>query len=150
MVRLVQRGFTLLEMLLVLMLLGMMYALLPPMFASGGSVTELKAAARQVAAGLRKARGQAIADRQESTLSIDVDAKKFQLSGDPKVYSLPGAASVSVQTADSEVYAENLASIRFYPDGGSTGGRVTLAMGARAFMVDVDWLTGRVEILDQP
>ena len=41
-----------------------------------------------------------------------------------------------------------MGSIRFYPDGGSNGGRITVASGARKFDVDVDWLTGRVAILD--
>ena len=38
--------------------------------------------------------------------------------------------------------------IRFFPDGGSNGGRVSLAVGERRFNVDVDWLTGRVSIVD--
>ena len=38
--------------------------------------------------------------------------------------------------------------IRFFPDGGSDGGRVTIAAGERKYEVDIDWLTGRVAILD--
>ena len=38
--------------------------------------------------------------------------------------------------------------IRFYPDGSSTGGRITVSSGERKFLVDVDWLTGRVSIED--
>ena len=51
-------------------------------------------------------------------------------------------------TAQSDIISEHRGAIRFYPDGGSTGGRVTLAAGERKFEVDVDWLTGRVAILD--
>ena len=36
--------------------------------------------------------------------------------------------------------------IRFFPDGSSTGGRVTLSHGSRQYFVDVDWLTGRVSV----
>ena len=43
---------------------------------------------------------------------------------------------------------DKIGSIRFYPDGGSNGGRITVASGERKFEVDVDWLTGRVAILD--
>lgn len=143
-------GFTLLEVLLVLVLMGMTYALVPPMFNVGGSTAELKAAARQVAAGLRKARSQAITRREETTLTLDVEARNFRLSGDPQTRSLPRQASVGVFTAQGEVVDASTASIRFYPDGSSTGGRVTLAMDARKFHVDVDWLTGQVEILDKP
>jgi general secretion pathway protein H len=143
-------GFTLLEMLVVLLLLAIAYALTPPMFSSGLSTTELKSAARQLAAGLRKTRSHAIVTRREATLSVDVDAHRFQLTGDKKSYPLPARAEVTVFTAKSETNAEQSAAIRFFPDGSSTGGRITLAAGERKFLVDVDWLTGLVEIRDPP
>jgi general secretion pathway protein H len=145
-----QHGFTLIEVMVVLLLLGMTYALVPPMFNIGGSTAELKAGARQVAAGLRKARSQAITGREESTLTLDVEARNFRLSGDAATRSLPRQAEISVFTAQGEVVDAHTAAIRFYPDGSSTGGRVSLAMGERKFLVDVDWLTGQVEILDTP
>ena len=37
--------------------------------------------------------------------------------------------------------------VRFFADGSSTGGRVTLMVGERSYAVDVDWLTGRVRVL---
>jgi general secretion pathway protein H len=43
---------------------------------------------------------------------------------------------------------ERQGAIRFFPDGGSNGGRVTVASGERKYEVDVDWLTGRVAILE--
>ena len=51
-------------------------------------------------------------------------------------------------TAQNDIADEKVGSIRFFPDGGSNGGRVTLAAGERKFEIDVDWLTGRVAILD--
>lgn len=143
-------GFTLLELLVVLALLAMTYALIPPMFNVGGSTAELKAGARQVAAGLRNARSQAITSRDEATLTLDVEARSFRISGDGKTRSLPRQAQIGVFTAQGEVLDASTAAIRFYPDGSSTGGRVTLAMGERKFHIDVDWLTGQVEILDTP
>jgi general secretion pathway protein H len=143
-----QQGFTLLELLVVLALVAMVYALVPPMFSSGGSSTELKAAARQVAAGLRKTRSVAIVQREDAVLTVDVEARRFSLTGDPKNYALPASSQLSVYTAESEVAAGKTGAIRFYPDGSSTGGRITLAQGERKFHVDVDWLSGQVEILD--
>lgn len=142
-----QRGFTLLEILVVLALMGLMYALVPPLFAGGGT-TELKAAARQLAAGLRKARGEAIATREEATLTVDVEARRFRVTGDARDYRLPGTAQVNVFTAQSEVVDDQSAAIRFYPDGSSTGGAITLTQGDTRFRVDIDWLTGHVAILD--
>jgi general secretion pathway protein H len=143
-------GFTLLELLVVLALLAMAYALIPPMFSVGGSTAELKAGARQVAAGLRKARSQAIVSRSEATLTVNVESHSFVLSGDDKPRILPHQAEISVYTAQGEVLDANNAAIRFFPDGSSTGGRVTLAMGERKYLIDVDWLTGQTEIMDTP
>lgn len=142
-----RRGFTLLEILVVLALMSLMYALVPPLFSAGGT-TELRAAARQLAAGLRKARGHAIASREEATLTVDVEKRRFKVAGDVREYALPASADLKVFTAQSEVVREDVATIRFYPDGSSTGGAVTVARGETKFRVDVDWLTGNVAILD--
>ena len=37
--------------------------------------------------------------------------------------------------------------ILFFPDGGSTGGRVTLSAGTAAWSADVAWLTGETRLL---
>jgi general secretion pathway protein H len=40
--------------------------------------------------------------------------------------------------------------IRFDPDGSSTGGRVILAAGAQKMEIGIDWLTGRVRVINVP
>ena len=125
-----------------------LFALVPPIFNQGVSGTELKAAARKVAAGLRKVHAQAITKKQEAALTMDVDARRFELTGDKQVYQLPEKIDVTLYTAQSEITQNKNGAIRFFPDGSSTGGRVTLASGERKYLVDVDWLTGRVGIID--
>jgi general secretion pathway protein H len=66
--------------------------------------------------------------------------------GAAKPRVLPERLELKLYTAQSEVRDERHGAIRFYPDGSSTGGRVTLAAGERKLLVDVDWLTGRVSI----
>lgn len=140
------RGFTLLELLLVLLLLGLVYGLVGPMLSEGSPGLEMKAAARQLAAGLRKARSTAVAERREAVLTLDVEARSFSVTGDPKLYALPKRLELGLFTAQSEQPREKVASIRFFPDGTSTGGRITVATGAAKQLVDVDWVTGRVAI----
>lgn len=144
------RGFSLLELLVVLAILAMTYALVPPLFNIGGSGTELKGAARHLAAALRRAQSHSIASRGEAAVTLDLSARAYAISGDSRTYRLPEAAAVKVYTAASEVVEGDKAAIRFYPDGSSTGGRVTLTAAGRDLLVDVDWLTGRVQILEQP
>ena len=140
-------GFTLIEMLVVLVIMGLAYAMTAPMFSAGVSGADLKAAARQVAAGLRKARSEAVTHKYEVALNMDVKQRQFQLSGDKQIYHLPGKIDVKLFTAQSELVNAQTGAIRFYPDGSSTGGRVTLFRGDSKYEVDVDWLTGRVKIL---
>jgi len=179
-----QAGFTLIELLVVTVIMVMAYSLAAPLVSSGVTSTELKASARQLAAGLRKARSEAIARRRETVLTVDLEARRFQISGDQRMYRLPKARSeaiarrretvltvdlearrfqisgdqrmyrlpkdveVKLFTAQSELINGNAGSIRFYPDGGSTGGRITLTARDRKYGVDVNWLTGQVVILD--
>lgn len=140
-------GFTLLELLLVLLILGVAYGLAAPMLTDGSMGLELKAAARQVAAGLRATRSMAINRRTESVLTIDVENRTFQVDDDPKLHGFHKKLEVSLFTARSELQKETTGSIRFFPDGSSTGGRITMSAGQEKLSVDVDWLTGRVTIL---
>jgi general secretion pathway protein H len=139
------RGFTLLEVMIVLVLAGIIYAMLlaVPMRTS---MADLKASARIVASGLRQAQSTAMATRRDAVLTVDVEAREFAMSGDPEVRKFPDGIDLKLYTAQSEVASERRGAIRFYPDGSSTGGRITLTSGERKFLVDVDWLTGRVTI----
>jgi len=140
------RGFTLLELLLVLVIAATGYALVVRFTGSGVSGAQLKSAARAVAAGLRDARGVAIATQESAALNVDVEKRTIEVTGAARPRSLPDRLDIKLDTAQAEVVDEKRGAIRFYPDGSSTGGRVTLASGERRFLVDVDWLTGRVTI----
>ena len=143
-----QGGFTIIELLVVMVIMALAYTLASPMISSGVSGAELKASARQIAAGLRKARSDAISRRQESVLTLDLATRQFQLSGDQRVYRLPSSVAVKVFTAQSELVGGTAGSIRFFPDGGSTGGRISLSANARNYDVDINWLTGQVVIIE--
>lgn len=141
-------GFTLIELLVVMVIMVLAYGMTAPMISAGVSGAELKAAARQIAAGLRKARSEAVVRKDEVALTVDVEQRQFQLGGDKRIYRFPQKVDVSLFTAQSELMDAKTGAIRFYPDGSSTGGRVTLSRGERKYRVDVDWMTGRVKILD--
>jgi general secretion pathway protein H len=142
------RGVTLLELLVVLSIMAVVAALVVPMFGGGVSTTDMKSAARQLAAGMRLARSEAVATRMETSVTLDLERRTFRVARDPREYALPAKVELKLVTAQSDIESEKTGSIRFFPDGGSNGGRVTLAAGERKYEVDVDWLTGRVAILD--
>jgi general secretion pathway protein H len=141
-------GVSLLELMIVLMIMAIMAALVVPMLGGGVSNTELRSAARQLASGLRLARSEAVSQRRETFLLLDVAGRRFKVDRDPQEHALPRDVELKLFTAQKDLVDEKTGSIRFYPDGGSNGGRITVGSGERKYEVDVDWLTGRVAILD--
>jgi general secretion pathway protein H len=140
-------GFTLLEIIIVLAIGVAIYALIlgVPM---RGSSADLKWAARTLASGLRQAQTTAMATRHDASLTLDLESREFLLPGEKQPRKLPAGIDIKLDTAQSEVASERIGGIRFYPDGSSTGGRITLSAGERKYLVDVDWLTGKVSIED--
>lgn len=141
-------GFTLLELLVVLVLLTAATALVAPAFLKTGGV-EVEGAARNLAAGLRRARSQAIQHNTIETLSVDVQQREYVLSFEGRPRKLPRDIELSLFTARSAIESNSRGAIRFFPDGGSTGGRITVSRGHRRIHVDVEWLGGRVRILEE-
>lgn len=145
-----QRGFSLLEIIVVITIIGLAYTLLPKMVFSGVSGAELRSNARAVATGLRLARDAAINTRREAVLSIDLENRAFTLPNDGRLHKLNDKLDVKLYTSEADLISDKIGTIRFYPDGSSNGGRVTVAAGERGFEIDVDWLTGHVTIKDKP
>lgn len=144
-----QHGFTLLEMILVLVIAATVAAVAVPNLEPALANMQLRAATRDIASALRYARGQALSRGREAVFSLDVDRHIYQVSGRRKAYGLPISVQLGLFTAETELSGQGQGSIRFYPDGSSTGGRVSLdAMGKRR-LVDVNWLTGAVVIREE-
>ena len=114
---------------------------------SGNDATGLKVAARDIVSALRFARGQALISHQEMTVTLDLAENTYTVSGRDKLYSIPKAIDITVVTAQDEV-TEGQGSIRFFADGSSTGGRITLELGKAGWQIDINWLTGQIELED--
>lgn len=139
-------GFTLIELLVVLAIVAVVLAVIPPVVSSAFPGVELKSTARQLAAGLRTARERALAVRGDAAMEIDVDEHWFQVTGGERRTAIPEKLHVQLVTADAELTSDSRGRIRFFPDGTSTGGRVTVLYEGRGYDVGVDWLTGRIRI----
>ena len=143
-----QDGFTLIELLVVLAIIGLLVTLAPMGLSRMMPGLEVQAAARQLSASLRNARSIAIRDNQEATLTLDLEERRYSLAGETRDYEIDEDIEIKLLTATSEQESEQVGSIRFFPDGTSTGGTVTLTGGGVAYDVLVDWLTGRIEIAE--
>lgn len=140
------RGFTLLEVLVVVALMAVIASLAAPLLVRAVSGMEAQVSARQVAATLRKSRSQAIIENRDMAVTVGVDDRSIRIGGDA-VEKLPDNVRVRIYSARSEQEDENTAGIRFFPDGSSTGGEIVLQDGKSVYHVRVEWLTGQVAIV---
>ena len=139
------QGFALVEFLAVLVIIALVSSVTLPAFTRGSTI-EVLAAARTVAAGLRQTRDRAITSNRAAIMEVDVGRKQIVLKKQSR--QLPHRVHLKLLTAKRERLGVSRGAIRFFPDGSSTGGRVTLIQNNLGYLVDVDWLTGRVVIQD--
>jgi general secretion pathway protein H len=139
-------GFTLLELVVVLFIVVLGFSVVGINLSSGNNSTEIKVAARDIVSALRYARGQALMSHQETTVALDLAENTYTVSGRDKVYIIPNTIEVTVVTAQSELAGEGLGNIRFFADGSSTGGRITLERANTTWQIDINWLTGQIEL----
>jgi prepilin-type N-terminal cleavage/methylation domain-containing protein len=71
------RGFTLLELVVVIGLLGLMLVVTVPRFRQTLTTNELKASARKIVALVREVRDRATRDHKDYRLHIDIGANRF-------------------------------------------------------------------------
>ena len=140
-----QRGFTLVELLVVLVIAALALSLVGTSISRNVSGAEMRNAARKVAASLRYTRTQAILTKSEQVFVVDTEKRTFQAADRP-TEELPEGMNVELNTARSELTSETAGGIRFYPDGGSTGGNVRLEANGRVYQVNVTWLTGEASV----
>lgn len=136
-------GFTLLEVLAVLVLIGIAITVTAFSLDGGLDRARLDASARDIAAALRHTRTQALVEHRPQWFTLDLNARTFASPGrDPQ--GIPGGTALHVTSAAEDVQHPGEARIRFFPDGSSTGGNIELVRKHREIRIDVDWLTGAV------
>lgn len=140
-----QRGFTLIELIVVLVVAALLMAAVPGLFSAAFPGVELKSAARRTAATLRLARESAIRSGRESVLLVDLAAHRLELAG-YRALTLPDGITLTLETASRDLTDAQQGRIRFYPDGSSTGGRIILSRGKQGYQIGVTWLTGRIAL----
>ena len=138
-------GFTLFELLIVLLIMGLITALAVPYFGRLAPRLEAKASAREVVSMLREARGLAIRDNREVVVVVDLAERSMALDAGKRLDFAP-RLDLRLLTGTAELIDGGSGRIRFYPDGTSTGGRVTVSDDGRDYNVRIDWLTGRVAV----
>jgi general secretion pathway protein H len=140
-------GFTLLELLMVMAIMAFIATLVVVQVVGRLDSVKIANAGKDIAAAMRYTRGQAMLTQEAQAVLFDMEKKSYTAPGKEAV-TLPKEMDILLYTADSEIASAKSGSIRFYPDGGSTGGAVTLKSNGREWKVLVGWLTGDISFED--
>ena len=139
-----EKGYSLVEMLTVLAVLTLLTAVTAVYLRGGGKPLALRVAALDLASCLRLARASAIAQNKERVVTIDLDRRSYACPGKSGVF--PPGSRLLFRTAASEYLKDKMALLRFFGDGGATGGHVFMEEHGQVWAVRVNWLSGSVEV----
>ena len=125
-----QAGFTLLELIVVIVIIGLVATLVFVRQPWHSEALNTEATVRSLTSALRLARSRAIA--QDREVAVVTRGNGFVLDG----------GAVTLLPAGDALTA---AAVIFMPDGGASGTTLMLASGPRRIVISVNWLTGRVQ-----
>jgi general secretion pathway protein H len=135
-------GFTLVEVLVVLMILGLATTAAVPLLRKPPAPVRLKADVTRMAAALRVTRAVAMAQNR---------AMDFVIQAEPVTYASPAVPAAAMDPAIMLTMATapprrgaTTGLIRFFPSGQSTGGDVRLRLDQAEMRLQVIWATGHV------
>lgn len=145
------RGFSLLELLVVVLVLGLVLAVAYPSLSRATSTLHLRSAARDVLNSFRYARERAVAEQKTMVVTVDREKRTLRLSNDlgdgGRTYTLPNDVQIRRLTAGGDEAVENSLTIRFLPNGSAEKAEIALGVDAgRTLRVITDSISGGARI----
>lgn len=139
-----RRGFTLVEVIVVLVILSIAAAAVAPALLSRPPAGAEQAAA-DVARRLASARRLAVERGEAVSLTIDPAAGTWRAAVEPAGDSM-AAGALEIPAGVAMTTGPGAARFVFHPLGGATGGPLTLSGGGRTARIDVDRWTGEARV----
>lgn len=139
------RGFTLLELLVVLFLISIVIAIVSVSMASLMRSSRLDAAARDICATMRYARALSSWKGQSESVLIDMDSKKFGIEN-RKMRCLGPDMGIKVIGPLDEEIGSGTYKITFSPTGAVDAGPVIIWNDKKELRIEPDPVTGATEL----
>jgi len=142
-----KKGFTFLETILVLFLVGLILGLSTVFFAGFLPSARLEATARQITGVIRHARALARLNMEDRTFVLDLDRGTYGIEGLAQK-SIPPDTRIRVIDAFAGEIAGGSYEIAFHPGGGVRGSDIVLSSGKKTLRIEMDPITGAVLIAE--
>ncbi len=142
-----EAGFTLLEMVCALAIVGLMAAVLLPAIPRQTSRARLEAYAIETAALLKADRNAAIRRRLDVTTQVDAPSRSLRSGASGQTVRVPEDVRFETLLPRNCDSRPVVASISFFASGMSCGGVIVLARLDAGYEIRVNWLTGRIEVV---
>lgn len=145
-----QRGFTLLELMVVLVLASLLLGVVTPRLYAVFPGVELKTSAQQLAAILRQARSHSITRDEVVSVVYKEDSSIIELSSRSQPYRWPEAVQLELEHVRDPILTEHsdYPTQNFYPSGHADGRTWRVYSDAGEYRIDTHWLTGKVSIYE--
>jgi general secretion pathway protein H len=135
-------GFTLVELIVVISIVGMLLAASIPASVRFYESMQYRQAIRDVITMLSTARYTAINTGRAQDITLNPKTNVLRLNKDTR--QLPAKFNIVIHAA-RELNRDSEGVIRFYPEGGSSGGDIEMVQpSGSGVKISVDWLVGRV------
>lgn len=141
-----QCGYTLLELLVVLAIISLLLSLFGGMTAHRHAVESPIFQAELIESDLVRARSTAMMQGNPIDVVFSAGLRSWRV-GATVEKSLPEGVDLTLRTAAVAGLLEDQNLIRFFPNGSSSGGEITLSHGGQSAAIKIDWLTGRIGLV---
>jgi general secretion pathway protein H len=142
-------GFTLLETVCVVAIIGMLAAILLPEIPRSTSGPRLQAYALEIAALLKSDRTAALRRHAEIVTKVDARSRSLRSGASGRVLRIPDDVVFDAVLPRLCNQRPAFSSISFFASGMSCGGSIALTRYGSGYEVRVNWLTGGIEVVSR-
>ncbi len=142
-------GLTLMEVMVALMLVASGLLLALQWLPMGPGRADVRQVGYEMALGLRQARTKATTQSREVGFIFDAASRSWRVGERGAPHPLPKGIQVRMQAADQLNLRPREGRIVFFPDASSTGGVIIVTGRNRSIRIEVDWLTGKISIIEE-